>query len=125
MADCITLSLTPYDQILTKDYSTISYVYSFYTPEELAKYHEDMQYCIDQGWIEEAGHNDYNRSEGYIPGRSSVWLDTNTNTFYKYCFGKNLQKFLDYFVYERQNFRPIQQYFEEHPDKGSTSILIQ
>jgi len=127
MADRITLSGTPHDRTLTKDFSTIHYIFNFYTPEELAQYTEDMEYCVRQEWIEDiiADGTAYTRSVGYTPGASSVWLDTSNNTFYVYFSGKNLQRFFEYFIIERKNYAPLQRYAEANPDKLSVNIVIQ
>lgn len=127
MADRITLSFTPHDRTLTKDFSTIHYVYSFYTPEELAKYTEDMEYCISQGWIERelADGTAYTRATGPIEGASSIWLDTSNNTLYKYFSGIDLQRFFEYFILERKNYEPLQKFAEANPDKLTVNIFIQ
>lgn len=125
MADKITLSITPSSLVLTKDFSTINYVFSFYTPEKLQQFLDDLSYCQEQGWVVPTTEEDFNRPEGFIPGKSAVWLDTNTNTFYQYYVGGDLQSFLDYFVIQRKNLDPIKDYFAENPDKGTVNIRIE
>lgn len=107
------LSLTPKNKVLTNDKRSLEYIHSFYTPEELKKFYEDLDECVVREWI-----------KSYDDG-SRPYIDLSKNAFVKVYIGDNVQAFIDYFIVERQNFAPIIDYFDAHPDEGTTEIIVE
>jgi hypothetical protein len=115
----LTVFLTPKNKILpmgdlgsSENQETVEYIFSFYTAEEREKYNNDLKFCEQSGLVK-------SYEDGSLPS-----LDTSTNTFTMEFLSDNVQAFVDYFMIGRENFKPIVDYFEQHPEEGTFGYSI-
>lgn len=108
----LTVFVSPKNRPLLNDISSLEYIHSFYTPEEITKFKSDFDECVRRGWI-----------KSYEEG-SRPHIDIPANSFVAEYIGDNVQAFIDYFVVERGNFNPVKDYFDDHPEQGSTGAIV-
>lgn len=108
----LTVFVKPKNRVLANDRSSLEYVQSFYTPDELQKFEADLIECASRGWV------------SHCDDSPKLSIDIPGNAFVAEYTGDNIQAFIDYFVVERQNFKPVQDYFRDHPEDGSAGYAV-
>jgi hypothetical protein len=112
-------------------------IFGAYSQDQQEKYALDLRYCEQQGWVvmfadpvNLAGVDVLDESNNVIAtsfgaNDTKIQFSTDGSESQIVFSGNNLQEFIDYFIIFRENFKPIIDYYNEHPEEGTVSAWVE
>jgi hypothetical protein len=102
---------------------SLNYIHKFYTEQLFNDYND----AISKGYIDSdkftANSPNTNSAELFVKEeKSSIWIEESTNTLCRTFTGKNLQKFWDILIIEKQYLKPIIDHLTANPNEGNLEI---